>query len=562
MTMRAHIPWILAVLGLACGEGGYADYSPSAPDAGAGTPECFSSNECPSGWTCSEFGTCEPPASFPDGGVGEPPPEVEYELGAPASSRRFVYVAMTELDALAKIDGVTLAVTSLDVGERPEVVVTAPGSDTAVVLDSINGSATIVRPTISADEKTTFPTLPHLNQLMIDPEGRHAVAWFDLNEAIADAGGIDVVGEIGSFQDVTILSLVPGQFGAVDLTVGFRPREVEFDEGGTHAFVITEEGVSVIDLAQATQSGPTIIPPIAVTSDPFADPDSLEVDVVATGEYAVVREDGLAGVRIVRLLEPDAGQAWVVPLPSEPSDVDLSPAGHRAYAVLRDSSALAVIDVPGDSQDPGGVDIVELGGVAVGSLVMSPSGDRGLLFTNASASEMITAIELSQPGYPFVTWPLQKSIRTVGFDPAGQKAIIFHAKAFGNPEDASTFDEFIDRSHGYSLFDVSTGFAKLQITPVEPGAMAFAPQHPRAYVILDGGDAEGALAEVQVNELDTGVVRSIELGSPPDAVGVLPDAEVAFISQRHPLGRISFIDIGTGAVRTLTGFDLNSRIID
>ena len=35
-----------------------------------------------------------------------------------------------------------------------------------------------------------------------------------------------------------------------------------------------------------------------------------------------------------------------------------------------------------------------------------------------------------------------------------------------------------------------------------------------------------------------------------------------FVSQRHPLGRVSFIDIDSGQVRTLTGFDLNSQIID
>ena len=46
-------------------------------DAGMSMPECFSSNECPTGWTCSEFGTCVPPLpAVTDGGVA-PPPEVQ-----------------------------------------------------------------------------------------------------------------------------------------------------------------------------------------------------------------------------------------------------------------------------------------------------------------------------------------------------------------------------------------------------------------------------------------------------------------------------------------------------
>jgi DNA-binding beta-propeller fold protein YncE len=558
----------LFFLATGCGEtGSYGDDSQDAgsasfTDAGSSMPECFSSNECPTGWTCSEFGTCVPPLpTVTDGGV-EQPPEVEYELGAPISSRRFIYVAMPELDSLAKIDGETLAVTSLAVGEEPEVVATAPGSDTAVVLDSKNGTATIIRPTVDQDVKRTFATLPHLNQLVIDPTGKYAVSWFDLNKAIADAGGLDFVTDIGSFQDVTILDLTPGSEGAVDLTVGFRPREVEFDSAGSRAFVITEDGISVIDLAAVIETGPSMVSPIPVTGDPLADPDTIEVDVVSTGGYAIVREAGIAQIRILDLTGDDIGTSWVVPLPAEASDIDLAPDGTRAYAVLREISSLAVIDIPGDALAPEGIEVVDFGEETIGSLIVSRNGATGILFTNAYLAERLTVVDLTAPGFPWITHPLQKSIRHIQFDPTGTKAMVVHAKEFGDPGDADTFDDYIDRCYGYSVFDIGLGFAKLQITPVDPGAFTFPDSAPLAYIILDGGDAEGAVTEVQSIELDTGVVRSIELGSPPSAVGVLPDAGNAFISQRHPLGRVSFIDIASGDIRTITGFDLNSRIVD
>lgn len=563
--MAKHLLFAALVALAGCGEsaGGYA-----SPDAGSGggTPECFSSNECPTGWQCSEFGVCVPPPPPPaDGGTPPPPPEVEYELGAPVSSLRYVYVAMPDEDKVAKIDGKTLAVSSISVGEHPEIVAAVPNSDTAVALDTVNGTATIIRPTVSADQKLTFATLPNLNQLMVDPSGRFAVAWFDLTRAIADAGGLDFVDQIGSFQDVTVVDLQNGEETAVDLTVGFRPREVEFDAAGDRAYVITDDGVSVIDLASATEQGPSIVPPIPI-GDPFADPTALEVDVMATGDYAVVRESGESSVRVLGLAGPERGVSRVIDLPSEPTDLDLSPDGTRAFAVLRDTSQLAVIDVPGDAVDPSGVDLVDLGGETVGSLVLTDDASRGVLFTNAYAVERITVIELDhpdgQPGYPHATYPLQKSIRYVQIHPNGHKAIIFHAKAAGDPDQAQSLDEFIDKSYGYSVFDLDQGFAKLQLTPVDPGAMAMPASAQRAYVILDGGDSEGALAEVQTIELDTGVVRHLTLGSPPETVGVLPDAGTAFVSQRHALGRISFIDIASGAVRTITGFDLNSLIID
>jgi DNA-binding beta-propeller fold protein YncE len=548
----------LALLG--CGADLDTGGGGSYPDGGTGTHECTASNECPTGWTCSEFGVCLPPPEIPGDG-GAPPPEVEYELGAPVSSLRYVYVAMTEQDALARIDGVTLEVSSVHVGERPEVVATAPGSDTAVVLDAVNGAATIVRPAAESDNEITLRTLPRLNRVDIDPTARYAVAWFDLDKAVRDAGGLDRVGEIGSFQDVTVLRLPPEPV-AVDLTVGFRPRAVSFDQSGSRAYVVTEDGVSVIELAAATDGSPTIVAPIAVTTDPFADPDHVEVAVVPTGERAVVHEAERAELRVVTLTGAGAGQMQTLPLPAVPTDVDLTADGSRAYAVLRESSALAVVSLPASNDELPGVEIVDLGGAPVGSLSLSSDGRRGVLYTNATEAEQITVIELDQPDFPHRHFPLQKSVRAVHLAPGGATAVIVHAKAPGAPEDAVDFDELIDRSFGYSVFDLERGFAKLEITTVDPGALAFAPDAPRAYLVLDGGDDEGALAALQTLELDTGVVRTMSLSSPPDTVGVLPGASVAFVSQRHPLGRVTFVAIDGGTVRTITGFDLNSRIID
>jgi hypothetical protein len=50
-------------------------------------------------------------------------------------------------------------------------------------------------------------------------------------------------------------------------------------------------------------------------------------------------------------------------------------------------------------------------------------------------------------------------------------------------------------------------------------------------------------------------------------VGVLPDLDIAdgdepkaWVSQEHPLGRISFFDPDDTSLETITGFELNSEI--
>ncbi len=558
-----RFPMFMVLLG-ACAAGptdasGFGNGAPSDASAG-GAPGCLSSNECPTGYTCNDFGVCVPPSTpTTDGGV-PPPPEVEYEFGAPISSERFVYVAMTDQDALARIDGRNLSVVSTGVGRAPRVVAAIPHDDGAVVLDSFNGTATVVRPPMQSSAPDTvrvLGTLPNLNRLDIDPSGRFAVIWFDLQKALADGG----ITGIGSFQDVTIVALAPGHEQAVNLTVGFRPRAVQFDAPGNRAYVITEDGVSVIDLATATAAGPSIVPPIAV-ADPSVPATDLEVQIVATGKYATVRQSGLAGLRVVALAGPDAGRAWTIPLAAAPTDIDLSPDGARVYAVERSVGKLAIIDIPGDAIAPSGVETIDVSSGTVGSLTLSANGKRALLYTNATLDERITLVKLDQPGYPIVTWPLKKAVRAVGISPTGDTAIVLNAKVFGDPATATSVDDFIDKSFGYTLLDLATGFGKLQITPVDPSAFVYSPDGKKAYVALDGGDAPTATRALQIVTTQNGVVITKALGSPPSAVGILPGANQAFAAQRHPLGRVSFVELVQDTVRTVTGFDLNGHVVN
>jgi len=553
--MRAT--FLLLLLG-ACAGG--ADFAPGggafSGDAGVG---CLSSNECPTGYTCSDFGTCEPPPTMPPGDGGTtPPPETEVDFGAPITAQRFVYVAMTAENELARIDGATLAVTATPVGNQPRDAASIPHSDGAVVLDATNGTATIVRPNPNeVDTVKVLATLQHLNRIDIDPSGRFAVIWFDLVKAI-ETGGLT---GIGSFQDVTVIALAPGNEVAVDLTVGFRPRAVQFDAAGDRAYVITQDGVSVIDLGYATAHEATIIPPIPV-ADPAIPVEDLEVNVVSTGEYAAVRQANVNALRVVSVGHTNPGQAWTIPLASPATDIDLAPDGTRVYAVERAAQKLAVVDIPGDAFDPAGVQTVDLSDATIGSLQLSADGRRGLMFTNASVDLRITKIQLDAPGFPHVTWPLKKGVRGVLVSPTSDSAIVVNSKEPGDPATATSVDDYIAKSYGYTVLDLASGFGKLQLTPVDPGPLSYALDGSKAYVALDGGDGITSIRALQVVTIQTGVVTSKQLGSPPSAVGVLPGVATAFVSQRHPLGRISFIDLASDAVRTVTGFDLNGNVVN
>ena len=275
-----------------------------------------------------------------------------------------------------------------------------------------------------------------------------------------------------------------------------------------------------------------------------------------------VRQAGHAGVRVVGLGAATAGQVWDIPLAAPATDIDLAPDGSRLYAVVRDAAQLAVIDIPADAIDPTGIDLVDLAPATVGSIAVSADGTRALLYTNATLDPHLTEVALDRPGFPHATYALQKAVRAVAIAPDSATAVVLSAKAPGDPATATSLDDQIARSFGFELVDLATGFAKLQLTPVDPGPPAFAPGGAAAYVPLDGCDAAAAIRAVQIVSTRTAIVRTVALGSPPSSVGVVPLAGQAFVAQRHPLGRMSFVALATGAVRTVTGFDLNSQIVD
>ncbi len=56
------------------------------------------------------------------------------------------------------------------------------------------------------------------------------------------------------------------------------------------------------------------------------------------------------------------------------------------------------------------------------------------------------------------------------------------------------------------------------------------------------------------------IVYNYPLTSFPNDIGYLADYNLVYVSQEHPEGRITFIDPVDKTSRTLTGFELNSRI--
>jgi hypothetical protein len=570
--MRIRTTWLISLCAagaLACGEGadGATADARGGSDVDGGTAAAGTFGGGP--------GTGSAGTGAADGGVPNLPPEVEemVDFQLPQASENFVYAANPAAGTVAVIDAQTSSIRTLETGEQPTYLRTLPGTDDAIVLNVGSDTATVIRSAGTSSKTSDLPVVPGANAIGLAPDGKHAVVYY--NSSYASAGNTS-----GSFQDVSVVSL--SQDGdddqALSMTVGFRPRDVFFSSDGARAFVVTEDGISVLDFAAIAKTGSGIAQLLSFGGQ--VDQKTLDVAVTPDGRYALARADGTSLLRLIDLNDGhvktlDVADAYVAPPATddddagvaEPppiaiTDLDLVPTGDAAIVVLRNQSAMMELPIPGAFDDATEATTLTVEDQIVGSVSVSPDGKHALLYTTVANQERMTLVVRGGSTEP-KTVALRKAVQAVVFTPDGKTALITHTKLPGSPDDLGISpDESIDRAYGYSLLRVPQGDVKLQVTRTAVGPAAIVPDGSYVFVLFRD-DALG-IKEVHRVALASFLVDPIlELESPPISIGSAPKSGRVFVNQDHPDGRMLFIDWQNPRDRnTVTGFELNSRIRD
>jgi hypothetical protein len=557
--MRASKMVMIAGAGalLAGCSGGLGDAESSRPgdarggaDGGAGNPGNGNNPPGPGGGqTPGTPGPAEPP-------VLPPEMEVRQDFEVPRGGARFVYVANRRRDSVAVIDSTGLAIRTVVVGDAPGSLATIEGQDVALVINAGTRDVSVLRTdgATGATAVSRVPVVGGANRISVGRQGRHAVVWYD-----SSVPGATATGAGGSFQEVSLITLAPGADKGFDLTVGFRPADVVFAEDGSAAFVVSEDGISMLRFAAIT--GPTVAPFVRFPDAGAGGAAARDVSVTPDGRYAVARREGGAQVMLLDLgaAAGAANAVTSVDLGSAVTDLDVAPSGAFALAVLRADNAYVRLPIPGGFAAGAAPTKRVLAGEVIGSAALSGDGTSAVLYTTAAEPpvERLVVVKLDSDAAPPLPVPLKKAVRSVAIAPDGRTAVVVHSKAPGNSQDAGLDVEAqIDRSYGYSIVNLATGFPKLQLTSAEVTSLALTPDGSRAFVLVKNPRL------VQRIALGSFIVDDFPLGSPPVSLAVLSDSvKRVFVSQDHPEGRISFINWESGVVESVTGFELNGRIV-
>jgi hypothetical protein len=385
-------------------------------------------------------------------------------------------------------------------------------------------------------------------------------------------------------QDVTIVDLEASPPSARRLSVGYRPNRVFVSADESHAYVVSEPSVSVIRLGgEATAR---VIRDVEVTSNPTEAASARDVTVTPDGAIFFVRREGSASIDVVSL---DDGAKESVMLSGVVTDLDLSPDGRSAFAIVRGSpatalstggttgapnalepggmggepgmggeggtggggpvdSSVAVLPVPGILQAPERFDSFAIPEV-VASISVAPSGDRAVLYTAATPSERVVLFETDTGRHRTVV--LHAPVRAALPTPDGSHAVVLLDQAAGS-----------NRPGGFALVPVRDRLPpKIIGTEAPPAAVAVGDSHALVTVTgkkLDGTSYPNGVHFVRLPELSTELVR---LASVPLSAALMPDVGKGFVAQSHPEGRITFVDLANGDPRTITGFELGAKVV-
>ena len=437
------------------------------------------------------------------------------------------------------VDAAGVRISSTPLGFEPADVVTLDVAGSLVALSSDGLRVALVRWEAEDPVVVVRRLAAPARRVSTSPDGRAFVLW---TPAATGQAGAPV-------SEVQWARVQGDELRIHQISVGAFLREVRFSDDGAEAYVLSDDGVSVLRAAEL--EGDTFVPPVpylALTEEPE--------DFVLTQALLFPRERALVlphreepRLRVLRW----ATGAWEDMAFEEAPRALRGVDGGRWVHLLPGERRVQVWDI--SALDVPALDLaVEQ---SVETLVLGGSGEHVYLFDRrgeADANRHLIEVDLQAQTARVVL--LRKGIQSVVVEPSGQHLIVVHRHAARALPPGASEAEILRATPGYSLVERETLRPKLVLTSLMPNAVAVDEAGTHALLRLE----ERGQHALQHVDLVTYVVRDLALRSRPRDIGFLARPGWAYASQEHPLGRFAFYDVVTRERREVTGFELQAWV--
>ena len=212
-----------------------------------------------------------------------------------------------------------------------------------------------------------------------------------------------------------------------------------------------------------------------------------------------------------------------------------------------------------------GVDFIEMPITGLGAAEVSPEGSSLLFFSTLYGEKRAVVVDQVSAAARTRTILFEKGIRGAIADPSGQSFVVMHTKEPGTaPAGSTPIDpEYIATSWAVSLLDVKASLSRLVLTENEPGELTVFSEDSRSMLFMafkPTSSAKASERDIMVANLRSFATSSFRVAAPPEGLGPIEGEALIYISQKHPQGRITFVDVDTQERRAVTGYQLNAGI--
>ncbi len=449
----------------------------------------------------------------------------------PAATASYVFVANPDRNTVTRIKVPELTVDTRAVGEQPTQVQTTGDYRRAVTLNEGSDDVSI----IDADtfDVRTVAIRDNFNTMSLSTDGNWAACWYDPDaDSAAPSGGIQ------TFNEVSFVNLETGVH--TPMVVGFNPRSLRWSGDGRLAVVVSDASLAIVDLTAATLA-PQLVP---IADDELNAPAAEEVELSPDSNWAFVRQFGTSDIVVVDL---HAYTADFVAVGNNPTDLDLSPDGSQVAVMARGAHQLWLFDAVDPFATPRVVETPQ--GTNYGSVLYAGDGNQAVLYTNAALVSQFATWDTTTDA--MTEHSLVKPVKSMAVSPTGGSLLVFHTQE--DDADADGTSPFYGE-WALTLVDLDDYRQNPILLPAEPSGYSTSTDGKYGFYLLDG------FLFLEVLDFQTMLPEEIRLESSPVFVGTLPETDIAFASQEHDLGRISFYTADQGSLDTVTGFELNSQV--
>ncbi|MGC8926641.1 MAG: YncE family protein [Myxococcota bacterium] len=496
-----------------------------------------------------------------DTGYVEPEKPNPYAAVPPITSQKYLYILNPSNNSIAVIEPETLKVFSIKIDFSPKNLLVIPNTDYAIVL--AENASRLAMLSIEGETARTisFSLGQAYNDISVSPDGKYIIAFFNEqlrknNEVYPGEGRINLI----NASDISLLINDPNKKIYKEIGVGRRITNIFYSTEQNTAYIVCKERIYILRFDDPfNERGEKEF--IDIDPDFTSNVNTRFAYYVPNTNYIILKY--ITGNSIF-IASTDGNLTKKIDFEGAITDLKFTKDMTKIIISFRDIGKIKIIPVPDGIIDISQIKEIDLGNFMAGSVELceNETYKKAILYTNVYYREEIAILNLEDYTYEKIDHKngLNKAINYIVCAPDGNTAIIIHKKG-NDPDEDDPVEINNNNQEGFSVFGLKREILNTELlSTTQPKSVSFL--YDSNYAMITATNATINDYKAYMVDLSKPIIKDDKIQFFSDIIytGSIPQKDIFYVLQKHPVGRISFIFMPSMTMKTITGFELNSLV--